>query len=108
MSFIMPVAPPLTVPLEAMSFTMLDSSVADSESLVGLGERVFQAFTKMSAQSEGGRAELLDALNQPGNIGNPSALSMKMEQLGDLDLEVKFVNALVRRGTTAIETLLKS
>ena len=106
---ITPIAP-LPMPVTSVtSFQVgMGSPGSDSESVVGLGDRAMKAFADFSAQGKESKIALAESMSNPTLTTNPAGLMKIQEQFADYKNRLEFVNTMVRRGTSTIETLLKS
>lgn len=76
--------------------------------LVSLDERLGNAIASKAVESQQMRDQIYAALNDPGVASDPAQLVEWQKKLAVYTLETNLCSTLVRKGVSAIETLIKT
>lgn len=75
--------------------------------LVPLQQRLLETFST-SAVDIGRRADQIEAVMNHGNVSDPAVLAEVQRLSSEYAVDVSMINAMVRKGVSTVETLLRS
>jgi hypothetical protein len=81
--------------------------VPGEESVVNLEDRLLQAFAQSSVDTDK-RVSTIEAMLKRPDITDPEVLAVLQQRLGEYTVDVSMINAMVRKGVSTVETLLRS
>jgi hypothetical protein len=81
--------------------------VPGETSVVNLEQRLLQAFASSAADTET-RTQTIDAMLERSDITDPEVLAAVQQRMGEYTVDVSMINAMVRKGVSTVETLLRS
>lgn len=81
--------------------------VAGEESVVNLEDRLLKAFADSSVDTQN-KSSTIDAMLKRSDITDPEVLAVLQQRVGEYTVDVSMINAMVRKGVSTVETLLRS
>ncbi len=81
--------------------------VAGEASVVNLEDRLLRAFADSSVGTQN-RTSTIDAMLKRPDITDPEVLAVLQQRVGEYTVDVSMINAMVRKGVSTVETLLRS
>lgn len=81
--------------------------VPGEESVVNLEDRLLRAFADSTVDTQI-RSSTIDAMLKRSDITDPEVLAVLQQRVGEYTVDVSMINAMVRKGVSTVETLLRS
>jgi len=101
------------MPIQSLSLSpaaasrWVELSSPGEQSVVSLEDRLLQGFADSAVATERD-SDTIDALLARKDITDPEVLAMLQQRSGEYAVDVSMTNALVRKGVSTVETLLRS